>query len=196
MAEQEGLGQFVGHAHSSQFVERVTAVGSLGVNHGHGLGQFVAHGVVIGDDDIEAQLVSVGYLVPRANATVHGDDDVCTVVGQLGQRLLVQAVPLVHAVGDVGAHVAAQRPHGLYEERRSGNAVGVKVAVHDDRLTGAQCPPQAGDGGAHPRQDKGVGLAALAVEKGRYLNRVGETTIVEHLHGDGAQVGETGDVAG
>ncbi len=196
VAAQERLGQPVGDAHPGQFAKRVTAVLSLGVDHAHRLGQLVADGVMVGDDDVEAQPVGVGDFFQRADAAIHRDDDADAILHQLGQGSLVQSIPLVHAVGDVGTGMTAKCAQRLDQERRRRDAIGVEIAIDGDQLARAQRPAQSSDGSGHALKGKGIHVAIFAVEKSRCLDRIGDTPAVEHLDDDRGQVGETSDITG
>ena len=65
--------------------------------------------VVIGDDHVQAERVSVRHLDRRADAAVHSNDQPCACRGDPVQRVVVETVAFIHAVGDVGADVRAER---------------------------------------------------------------------------------------
>ena len=97
--------------------------------------------VVIGDDQINAELSCDLGFFDRRDAAVDADDD----VGALGRErfdgLGVEAVALFESVGDVGPDVgvrAADGHEGVVEDRRGGDAVDVVVAIDHDLLAGLE----------------------------------------------------------
>jgi hypothetical protein len=151
--------------------------------------------VVVGDDDVQPEPIGVGDLFRRADATVHGDDDPCSLLGQLGQRFVVQAISLV-AVGDVRPCAAAESAPHLDQERCSRDPVGVKVTVDGDRLASTQRLAQARDGLRHTCESEGVGRVLLAVEERDHLRRICQAAVIKYLNGDAMQMGKTSDLTG
>ena len=195
VAAQQGLRQSIGDAHPGQLIEGVAPVLPLGVDHGHRLRQCLAHGVVVGDDDVDPQVVGVGDLIRGADTAVHGDDDADALVGQLGQCLFVQAVSFL-PVGDVGDDLAAERAQRLDQEYRGGHPVGVEIAIHRDRLSRPQRLSQPGDGAVHSFEPEGIDRVVLGAEEGSHVSRVCYAAIVQHLDNSVIQVWKAGHVAG
>jgi hypothetical protein len=100
---------------------------------------------------------------------------------QRPQRLDVQPVAFVNAVGDVRGHVRAQRPKRLDEQRSAGHAVGVEVPVDHNRLAALDRLADAPYRLRHAGQREGVVRQPVAVEKGAGLVGRVLPAIVEHL---------------
>ncbi len=66
------------------------------------------------------------------DAAVNGDDELRTVIADLGDRFAVQAVPFFDAVRDVIFDNAAELADGVPEDGGGGDAVDVVIAVDDD----------------------------------------------------------------
>src|SRR2546425_12288757 len=90
--------------------------------------------VVVGDDEIDAELAREQGLAHGGDAAVDGHDDARPVRGELAERLAVEAVALLVAVRDVRADDRAELAERPDEDRRAGDAVDVVVPVDDDAL--------------------------------------------------------------
>ena len=90
--------------------------------------------MVVGDDQVDAQLPGVGGLLHGGDAVVHRDDQGIALVRQFFQRVPVHAVAALGAQGQFAAHLRAQVGEILVQNGGGGNAVHVVVAVNDDGL--------------------------------------------------------------
>ena len=123
--------------------------------HGR-LGERRPEAVVVGDDQIDPELAGHRRLGGAGDPAVDGDHELRPLRRQAAERLGVEAVPLLEAVGHIPLR---RRPEGLktaQEDRRGAHAVGVVIAVdHDPR-------PVAGGGenplgrGRHPGEQFGI----------------------------------------
>ena len=111
--------------------------------------------MVVGDDDVHAQFFGQRRHVHGVDAAVHGEQQ-AGVLRQGAHGLLVEAVALAVAVGQVGANVRAQRGQVQAEDGRGGDAVHVVIAVDADALALCQRRAQAGDGFFHVREQQRV----------------------------------------
>ena len=98
---------------------------------------------MVGDDEVDPQLARELRLTYGSDAAVHGHDDARPVGGELANRLRVQAVALLVAIGDVGADADADLTEGAHEDRRSGDAVDVVVPIDDDALASRERTTEA-----------------------------------------------------
>ncbi len=71
---QQALHQFERHARPAEILFRVTAIPPIGIEHGQRGRQFAFGQVVIGDDDVDAQLAGALHHLRGANAGIHADD--------------------------------------------------------------------------------------------------------------------------
>ena len=106
----------------------IAAIRPVGVNHRDCLGQGILAFVVVGDDQIHAQL-SLGH---GGNAAVHGDDELNPLVVKLVQGNGVQTVALLQPTGDVADTAAAVAAEKVCQQAGGGNAVHVIVAEDRD----------------------------------------------------------------
>src|SRR5438552_176368 len=101
--------------------------------------------VVVGDDEIDAELARERGLAHGGDAAVDGHDDARPIRGELAERLAVEAVPLLVAVRDVRADDRAELAERTDEDRRAGDAVDVVVPVDDDALASRERTVEALD---------------------------------------------------
>ena len=71
----EGGCQLEGHAHAGEIFVGVAAVRPVGIHNCHGLGQDILAFMVVGDDQIDAQLPAQLRLGHGGDAAVYGDDE-------------------------------------------------------------------------------------------------------------------------
>src|SRR5438874_6731332 len=89
--------------------------------------------VMIGDNQVDAFFARDICGADRGDATVDGDDELCLpFVAEGSDRLRVQAVAFVDAVGDVVLDLTAEKLDRMPEDGGRGDAVDVIVAVDDD----------------------------------------------------------------
>ena len=191
---QQALGQLEGHSHAGQILERVGTARLLGIDDGHGGRQRLADRVMVGDDQVQAR-PGLLDLVDRADAAVDGDDDAHARGVEAPQGVEVQAIALVHAVGDVGLHLRAQGRQGLDQQGRGGHAVGVKVAVDGDRLALGGWPAAGGSTASFmPFRRKGLSRVIRPSRKSRAAPGSSIFAVVEQLDDEGRQIGQAGQV--
>ena len=144
---------------------------------------------MVGDDHVEADLARVGDLGVSADPAVDGDDQADAGRGELVERLGGDAVAVGEAVGQapdhVGAHVDAQE---LAEQERGGDAVGVVVAVHGDRLAAAEGAIDALARLGHAVEQVRAVDAKVGVQELVGGSRVGEPSAREDLGGEPADL--------
>ncbi len=73
-ASAERLHQFEGDADPGQVFVRVRAVVALGIQHGHRHRQLIVRLVVVGDDQVDAELAGAARRLDAADAAVDGND--------------------------------------------------------------------------------------------------------------------------
>ena len=79
----EGAGQFEGYAHAGEVFVGVPPINTMGIHHRGGLGQGVLALVVVGDDQVDAQLPAQLRFRQGGDAAVHGDHQFHTFAAQL-----------------------------------------------------------------------------------------------------------------
>ena len=168
--------ELIRHAHAREPAVRILRAGALRVHDGHSVrDRLPAALVVVGDDHVDAALQGVVCLVDGGDATVNGDDE-RDVVGALEarDRVHVQAVALLDAVGDVRVHGHAAAAQIVREHARGRDAVDVIVAEHGHVFPALDGGADARDGLVHVLQEHGVEHALVAAaEKGARLPWVG-----------------------
>ena len=137
--------------------------------------------MVVRDDYVQAQRAGVRDFVHGANAAVHRDQQISLARDQRN-GFRVEPVALIHAIGNVRAHLRAGRLQGGYEQRRGAYAVRVKIAVDAESLA-------ALDGAHHPFHSRGHVAQAEGIlhhrivfgEKRAHLRRAAHAPVVEYL---------------
>ena len=119
-------------ADGREFVERVRRIEALGVYGGDGGRKFIRNGVVVEDDDFEAERVRVGDFGDGTDPAVGGDQEMGALVTQLLHGAEVQTVALREPVRDVVDAVGAERLQALVEDGDGRDAVDVEVAEERD----------------------------------------------------------------
>ena len=172
VAALERAQQLERHAHARKPAVGILRAGALRVDDGHGVrDRLPAALVVVGDDHVDAALQGVVRLVDGGDAAVDGDDE-RDVVGALKarDRVHVQAVALLDAVGDVRVHGHAAAAQIVREHARGRDAVDVIVAEHGHVFPALDGGADARDGLVHVLQEHGVEHALVAAaEKGTRL---------------------------
>ena len=168
--------ELIRHAHAREPAVRILRAGALRVHDGHSIrDRLPAALVVVGDDHVDAALQGVVRLVDGGDAAVNGDDE-RDVVGALEarDRVHVQAVALLDAVGDVRVHGHAAAAQIVREHARGRDAVDVIVAEHGHVFPALDGGADTRDGLVHVLQEHGVEHALVAAaEKGARLPWVG-----------------------
>ena len=91
--------------------------------------------VMVGDDDVHAQLLGQQHLLDCIDAAVDGDEQAHTVGRKLLDGGTQDVVPLGEAVGQPPAHIGAQTLQDFHGHERGRYAIGVVVPVHRDGLS-------------------------------------------------------------
>jgi len=135
--------------------------------------------MVVGDDDVQTQVASVGYLVGSANATIHGDDDFDAFLGQFAQSTLVESISFINAVGDIRLHLRVQGCQGLDEQGSGRHPVGVEITIDGNRLSLSESLAEAGDGLVHALEAERIILWPITFQKSPDLRGCAETPVIE-----------------
>ena len=173
----ERLRELVDDAGSAELGKRI--VGRTRRDDG-AVGKRLARTVVVGDDDVEPQLLGVRDLLDRRDPAIDREDQPGFLAGEARQRLAGQAVALFEAARkmpvDLGAELAQ---HGDGQRRRA-DAVDVVVAVHADRLpVGDRCADRRARR-LHVAEEERVVLEDVGFEERPALRRVGISPPDEH----------------
>ena len=97
--------------------------------------QRLSRAVVVGDDDVQAELLRPTHLVDRSDAAIDGEHEVDAVLGEALDRLGCEAVSLLEATRQPPLHVRAELPQHEHRNGRRGDPVDVVVAVDADALS-------------------------------------------------------------
>ena len=133
-------GEFEGDAGAAELSEGIGRAGEARMHEHVGVRERVAEGVVIGDDEFEAELTGPRRLGDARDAAIDRDDEARSLGGERLERRGVESVALLDPVGHVpdAAAIRRRRARGIEcleavgEDRRGAHAVGVVVAIDDD----------------------------------------------------------------
>ena len=149
-------GELEGHRRATQIAEGIAASREPGMDEHGRLGERWPEAVVVGDDQIDPEIAGHRRLGGAGDPAVDGDHELRPLRRQAAERLGVEAVALLEAVGHIPLR---RRPEGLKtakEDRRGAHAVGVVIAVdHDPRAVAGGGENPLG-GGRHPGEQFGI----------------------------------------
>ena len=128
----------------------------MGIHHGQRRGQRRAALVVVGDDEIHADLAAVSGLIVGGDAAVHGDDEADALLLERGDGAAVEAVALLDAGGDIVDHPSALAAEKLRQKAGGSDAVHVVVAEDGDGLAPFQRRAHPRHGRSHVGQGEGI----------------------------------------
>ena len=114
---------------------RISAVGPVRIDHGGAVGQALLALVVIGDDELHAELSAHVGLVQCGNAAVHRDDQPHALGRELFDGGRIQAVALLQPAGNVIKAVRAQRAQAFDQKTGGRDAIHVVIAENGDLCT-------------------------------------------------------------
>ncbi len=181
---QERLNQLKGHPGAAQILLRIGTVRAVGIEHGErgreaGFGQ-----VMVGDDDIDAELVGAAHHFGGADSGIHADNQLHSLHGGGLHDFRPHTVTVLQTVRDVIRGDAAGEFKGLGEQHDAGGAVHVVVAVDEDRFALADGAGDAFDGRRHVAHGQGiVQFFEGRMEKTPGRFGVGESAVYQDLGG-------------
>ena len=183
-------GKFERDGRSAQIAERIAMAGQTRMDDGRGAGEFRTGLVMIGDDELDTQLLGGERFACAGDAAVDGNDERGAGILELRERFVADAVSVVEPAGQVIADIAAEQLEAAIDERGGGHAVGVVIAVDDDAAAGFDCAKNAIDRLRNARQLVGIAQAAEPrIEKTAGLIGVGDAAGQEQLGHDGGDAG-------
>ena len=134
--------------------------------HDRTIRQLVARTMVIGDDDVEAELSCAPDLFDGSDAAVDGQDEPAPLLREPLQRLAADAVALVEAARQMPLDVRAELPQQEDCEHGRADPVNVVVAVDADPLAGGDRRAYPLDGNGHVAQEGGIVQGLFAGQEG------------------------------
>ena len=125
-------GELEGDAHAGQPGVRIAAVRAVGVDDRDRVGKLLLALVVVGDDEVDAELSAQLRLVVGRDSAVHRDDQIDLLAAELADGDLVEAVALLEPRRDVGDDPRADALEKVSQQGGRGDAVDVIVAEDGD----------------------------------------------------------------
>ena len=133
-AAAERLDELQRDADAGEVLVRVGAVVALRVHHRDGVGQLDVGLVVVGDDEIDAELAGAARGRGAADAAVHRDDDPRAIRLQAIEGGRLQAVAVAQPLGDEMHDIGAEQLERPPQDDGRRDAVHVVVAVDGNAL--------------------------------------------------------------
>ena len=125
------------YAASTQVFEGIGVVLTLGVEDGHGIGQLLVGHMMVADDEVDALLFGIGYLVDGFDATVEDDNELHALLLGIVYTFLAYAIAFVIAVGDIVFDVGIKLQQKLIDQRYGCTPIYVVIAIHENTLLAA-----------------------------------------------------------
>jgi len=184
-AVAERLHQLERDADAGQVLVGIAAVVALRVDHGKAIGQIGIRLVVVGNDQVDAQVAGPARRLGAADAAVDRDDQLHPFGVQAIDGVRLQAIAVGQPLGDEVADVGAQQLERPPQDDGGGDAVNVVVAVDRNALL-------RGDGGQQPigclahvgQAERVQQLVERRLQETRRLVRVGEAANGQQPGGD------------
>ena len=136
--------------------------------------------MVVGDDDVDAELAGPRDLRDGGDAAVDGDDEIDPVGRELLDRLEREAVALVEPARQAPVDRRAELPQDEDADGGRGDPVDVVVAVHADALSRGDRGADAVDGGSHVAERQRVVTGVVGLEECARFDGVVEAAPDEH----------------
>ena len=155
LALLQRLTQLEGNAYTAQILKRIAAATLLGVDNCVGRRQNLRHRMVVRNDDIQ-RFRRIGYLAQTADAAVHGNNQCRTLLRNIFQRFVIQAVALAFTLRNVGGNPAAALLQIQVQQGGGTDSVHIIVAVNRNLLACRQGPLNTLNRALHILQQKRI----------------------------------------
>ena len=176
LAAAKGSGQLEGHTHAAEVIMGIAAVRPMGIHHRGGFRQGILAFVVIGDHQIDAQILAHPGFLDGGDTTVHGDDQLDAFCVELVNGDGVEAVAFLQPAGDVTDHVGTLMAQKIRQKAGGGDAVHVIIAENGDLFAPGQSKTHPGNSFVHVMHQKGVRHLAIAAKMLLGARRIFEAT--------------------
>ncbi len=131
---EKTLGEHQGHAGAGELLFDRGIAGTPRVHERVRVRKLRRWVMVVGHDEIDAEVARERRLLHRGDAAIDAHDDLGAILGQLPERRGVQAVALFVPIRDVRPDHYAELPERADEDGRPAYAVDVVVSIDDDAL--------------------------------------------------------------
>ena len=175
LAAAQSAGQLECHANTGQVLVGVTAVGTMGVHHGHGFRQDFFTFVMVGDDQVNAvALAHLGFF-HGGDAAVYGDDELDAIPMKLINGDGVQTIALLQTAGDIGHAIRTTAPEKVRQQTGGGDAVHVIVAENGDFFAPVHGKTDPAGGQVHIGHQQRAGQRGVAIQVSTGTGTVGNS---------------------
>ena len=150
-------GQLERHANARHLQNRLRLLLPVRVDDCDGLRQIRLTLMVVGDDELHAELPAQSRLLICRNAAIDGDDQLHILLVERPHGNFVEPVALFEPCGNVACHMSAALSEKVRQKTCGRNAVYVVVSEDADMLAPFESPFDPRRGLIHIEQVKGGG---------------------------------------
>ena len=180
LALLQRLTQLEGNAHAAQILKRIAAVSLLGVDNCVSRRQNLGHRMVVRNNNIQ-RLRRIGYLVQTADAAVHGNNQCRTLLRNIFQSFVVQAVALTLTLRNIGGNLTSALLQIKIQQGGGTDSVHIIVAVNRNLLACRQGPLYTLNRALHILQQKRIMKgSSAAVEKITHRSGILQTALQQN----------------
>ncbi|MNV41702.1 hypothetical protein D3C71_1333440 [compost metagenome] len=155
---KKGLSQLVGYPDSAQSLERIRAIRQLGVNERVCRRQNLGRLMVVRNDDVHTKLIGISNLTAGADSCVDGKDQRNSLLQRPIQRMIMQPVAFIGAVGNINVKGCSQPAQQVNHQRCAGYPVRVVIAVYENMLPVLKGSADSGNSLLHALEQKRIML--------------------------------------
>jgi hypothetical protein len=178
---REGSCELIGDSHASEVAQGMVRRKTMGIDDRQGCGQAFFKRVMIGDDHVYAQAVSLANRSMGGDARVAGDQEPCPLCDKRSQPVCVQAMALL-ARGDVKDDIGTDLLQGFKQQTSRRLAVHIKITPDGNALAAPDSQRQAVAGFLKIWQiRRRCGLVGIRIEEGAYLGRSEDASARQRL---------------
>ncbi|CDB09379.1 unknown [Bacteroides sp. CAG:633] len=156
VADGKRLHELESYAAAREVLVGVGVVEAFGVEYGYSGWQHVVGHVMVADDEVDAFLAGIGYLVHSLDAAVEHDDEFDARLHGVVHSFVGHPVAFVVAVGDVIVDVRVELLNKLVDQCHGCGTVYVVVSVNQYPFFLSHCLVQARYGHVHVLHQEGV----------------------------------------
>jgi len=174
---------------AGKMLEGEGAVAAIGVDDGRRSGQRRRHLVMVQDDRVDALCAGVFDFLPVRHPAVDRDDQPDLPGLEPVDGRAVQAVSLVHPVGNVVHHAIVDPAQKPVQDRQGGDSVGIVIAVDRNRFLPLDRADHARNALLHVlHEERAVQVVQRGVQESPGGREIGDAAVDENLGNDGVEL--------
>ena len=160
------LHELEAHTTSRKMLVRVGGIRSLGIEDGYRRGQHLVRYMVVADDEVDAFLLGIGYLIDCLDTAIQHDDELDTSLVCIIHSFHGHSITFLVSVGDVVVDVGIELLEELVDQCYGRSAIHIIVTIHQYAFLPSHSFVQTIDRDVHiPHQEGVVQLVELGTEE-------------------------------